>query len=149
MSDRTLTEDEFDARWTHVPAEDGSVVMEWEQAKVYPEDQVWTWLDGDHGETLLVAGIYFIDAFGYAVTTQPWDSQDRSSSWTPDRVGGAVIIWRPGVGLPEQPDDFFAEIAAWWRSLPPGLHTGLRFARDLLAFFAFAAVLGLANWIAS
>jgi len=36
-----------------------------------PDNNVWTWVDGDEG-TYIIAGMAYVNRIGYFVTTEPW-----------------------------------------------------------------------------
>lgn len=74
----TLTEEEFDERFTHVVREDGSIA--WDTVEdikdVYPRvtaKQLWTFVDGDDGTTYLISGVHFVNAFAYSMTNEEHD----------------------------------------------------------------------------
>lgn len=42
-----------------------------EFVKQQPDNNVWTWIDGDEG-TVIIAGMAFVNRIGYFVTEVPW-----------------------------------------------------------------------------
>lgn len=67
-----MTEDDFDAKFTMVSLdEDENLVLEWEDVKDSPKENIWTWVDGDNGETCLISGVHYVNRFGYGLTEEP------------------------------------------------------------------------------
>lgn len=70
-----LSESEFEIQFDLVDNDEGSAVWDWEevQAKNIPANHIWTWLDGDDGETCLDSGTHFVNRFGYGVTKEAYE----------------------------------------------------------------------------
>lgn len=73
-----LSEEEFEEAFTTIPAPDGSEV--WQTVEDIQAahagvtaDRVWTWIDGDEGGTYLIAGVHWVNAYGFSLTEQPHD----------------------------------------------------------------------------
>jgi len=82
MNDTQITEDQWekqykpianhldpDASWNGTMFE--TYDTEFDFVHEQPENNVWTWVDGDEG-TLIVAGKAFVNRIGYFVTSEPW-----------------------------------------------------------------------------
>jgi hypothetical protein len=72
-----LTSDQFDESYRPIPAHDGSNMrpLDWtpEMEAAHRECRVWTAVDGDNGELILMSGWHFVNRFGYIVTERPYD----------------------------------------------------------------------------
>jgi hypothetical protein len=60
------------------------VELEW--VKTQPNENVWTYMDGDEG-TWLTAGYHVVNRIGYLVTEVPWETQDTVVSVSSDSDG--------------------------------------------------------------
>ena len=49
---------------------------ELEYVSALPENNVWTLVDGDNGETLILSGYYFVNRIGYYVCEVPWGDEE-------------------------------------------------------------------------
>lgn len=47
---------------------------DWEKVKSTDLRHVWTWIEDDNGDDVLVAGRAFVNRLGYYITEKPWDS---------------------------------------------------------------------------
>lgn len=52
----------YGADYIHITKQDGN--------------KVWTWMDGEDGNTYVVAGKHLVNRIGYFVTKEPWVSDD-------------------------------------------------------------------------
>lgn len=68
----TITEDEFDEQYGHVPAADGNFYREAHELKCTAEHLIWTAVDGDDGAIYLLPGFHRVNAFAYVVAERPW-----------------------------------------------------------------------------
>ena len=44
---------------------------EHDYVRTQPSDEIWTYLDGDYGEALIVSGYHFVNRIGYVITEAP------------------------------------------------------------------------------
>lgn len=51
------------------------IELEW--VRTQPNENVWTYIDGDNGELLLIAGFHIVNRIGYFVTEVPWDNENE------------------------------------------------------------------------
>lgn len=68
----TITEEEFDQQYGHVPAADGNFYREAKELKGTDEHLVWTAVDGDDDRIYLLPGFHRVNAFAYVVAERPW-----------------------------------------------------------------------------
>lgn len=78
-----LTEDQFDEIFDHVPsaADPGSFYMNYEEAAAFPNERVWTAVDGDgvddSSEAIyLLPGFHRVNSFAHVVSVQPWPADN-------------------------------------------------------------------------
>lgn len=94
--DKELTDDEFEAQFESIDGEDGSFIVGWGEMKTLSfaqigrpvegateEDHddaaayVWTAVDSDDDGTHLIAGVHRVNAFGWVVTKNPWQTGEE------------------------------------------------------------------------
>lgn len=59
---------------------------EWEYVKNQPNENVWTWVDGDEGSAF-IAGRHWVNRIGYFVCDVPWTNPNayvNVESWESD-----------------------------------------------------------------
>lgn len=77
-----MTEDEFEAQFEPLSftdemgqeAPEGVQWVEFEVAKRYPPERVWSVVDGDDGEYYL-PGFHVVNKFAYIITKKPWTDE--------------------------------------------------------------------------
>lgn len=52
---------------------------ELEFVKTHQNKYIWTYLDGDDGDPLIVAGFHLFNRIGYFVTENEWDEHDDTT----------------------------------------------------------------------
>lgn len=40
------------------------------------DDRIWTVIDGDEGDTVIVSGRHFVNRVGHIITEEPWGPED-------------------------------------------------------------------------
>lgn len=79
MIDVQLTEDEFDAQFGYVPGPDGGFYHDLDTdravlTRAHEERRLWTAVDGNDGEDLLVSGFAFVNRFAYVIAARPYST---------------------------------------------------------------------------
>lgn len=73
-----LTEDQFDEQFGHIPSDAGSFFrgLDWtpEIETALRECRLWTAVDGDMGETILLSGAHYVNRFAYVIAERPHDT---------------------------------------------------------------------------
>lgn len=74
----SLTEDQFDEQFGHIPNEAGGFFhdLDWTptiEAALH-ERRLWTAVDGDMGETVLLSGAHYVNRFAYVIAERPHDT---------------------------------------------------------------------------
>ena len=71
----TLTEDDFDAKFTQMPAPSGEGMWDTHDPRdsldSIPPEYIWTVVEGYDENEYIVAGWHFVNRLGYIVTAEP------------------------------------------------------------------------------
>lgn len=74
---QVLTEAEFDERFTLITfADDGQTTDDRSVMKQYPENQVWSLVDGDDGDLYLCSGFATVNFIAWQVTEEPHNAEN-------------------------------------------------------------------------
>lgn len=76
----TMTEDEFDKRFTVIESAGNGSYHERVPEGVPPE-RVWTAVDGDDGGIYLLPGYHIVNKVDYVITEEPWDDTIEEVEW--------------------------------------------------------------------
>jgi hypothetical protein len=77
----TLRARTFETRYGPLEAPSGEPVWTHAETLAHPHRHVWTLVDGDNGLAYALAGYHVVNAFGYVVTTQPWQTETEEARW--------------------------------------------------------------------
>lgn len=76
---KTLTEDEFDTKFTVVPNDDGETIRPTSDGIDPDSKHLWTILDGD--EALYASsGFHYVNRVGYLLTVEAW-TEETEAVW--------------------------------------------------------------------
>lgn len=76
---KQLSEEDFDAQFTVVPAADGESVRG-DHAGIDPASKnLWTIVEAD-GSLYAITGVHLVNRIGYLVTEEPW-TEDIEAVW--------------------------------------------------------------------
>jgi hypothetical protein len=75
---RSLT---FERRYVPLEAPSGEPVWTHGETLTHPLTHVWTLVDGERGGSYALAGYHVVNAFGYVVTTRPWQTGCEEARW--------------------------------------------------------------------
>ena len=67
-----ITEDEWDERYQWLPDEYGDCCLLDEVPNNVSDEFVWTLVDGDHGDGVIVSGRRYVHRIGYIITKHPY-----------------------------------------------------------------------------
>lgn len=71
----------FETRYEPREAPSGEPVWTHAETLAQPATRVWTLVDGDNGKSYAIAGYHIVNAFGYVVTAQPWQTGTEEARW--------------------------------------------------------------------
>jgi hypothetical protein len=100
---RTITEEQFEKEFhsllDHVP--DNIDDLERDLGRSSDANHLWTYVDGDEGGQYLIAGVHWVNAWGFAVTENPHDfdveveiesAEDEEERYKKDRLTSAYTM---------------------------------------------------------
>jgi hypothetical protein len=105
---RHLTEEQFDAEFTLMHDHPLQTVdeIEKELGKSIDASHIWTSVDGDEGGTYMLAGVHWVNAWGFNVTEQPHDfdievelesAEDESQRYQEEKLTSAYRMQITGL----------------------------------------------------
>lgn len=105
MPVENLNEDDFDTRFGHVDPADGDFYVETDEASTYPDNQVWTAVDGDAGGIYLIPGYHQVNRIGYVISQRPWEHENiEVCIEEPEELGDGPFIEAPDVVAADDAD---------------------------------------------
>lgn len=80
MTQRTITQDEFEQEFGFVERPDGSVFYtcppdDTDVMMAAKQRRLWTFVDSEDGD-LLLSGWHFVNRYGFAISKTPWAEDD-------------------------------------------------------------------------